>query len=63
MTKQIFINRNEYGQKRDEFFKGIAHMLTEFTDEDIKRLRTIIFNELQSRKNKSTKDKGVIVRV
>lgn len=63
MTQQTFVNRNEYGQKREAFFKGIEAMLKDFSDEDLKRMRTIVFNELFDRKKNNLKDKGVIIGV
>ncbi len=62
MTK-IFQNRNEAANKREEFFKGIEKMVTEFSKNDIERLRTIVFNEIRSRRQVKDESRGRITVV
>lgn len=58
---QHFKNRNEAGKKREDFFQGLIEMIKQFSQQDVERLRTIIFNEIRSRRNESDKSKGKFI--
>jgi len=59
--KPIFENRNKAGSEREKFFNGIKEMITHFSQQDLERFRTIIFNEIHMRRTGKEKSKGKLI--
>lgn len=56
----FYADRNAEGRKRQEFFTSIEKMLKEFSTNDINKMRTIVFNEIHSRRKKKDESRGKI---
>jgi ABC-type transporter MlaC component len=47
--------------QRQQFFTGIAEMLSQFSDNDLSKMRTMIDNEALSRKQKKAQENKKII--
>lgn len=55
------MSEEQKANPREEFFQGMIKMLKEYSQQDLERLRTIMFNEIRSRRQVKDDSRGKFI--